>query len=645
MGKGVAQKIIEQHLVKGRLEAEEEIAIKIDQTLTQDATGTLAYLEFEALGIPRVRTELSVSYVDHNLLQTDFKNMDDHLFLQTAARKFGVYFSKPGNGISHHIHLERFAAPGKTLLGADSHTPTAGACGMLAIGAGGLDVSMAMAGEPFYLKAPKIFGVRLTGRLRPWVSARDIILEMLRRYTVKGGLGKIIEYCGPGVDTLEVPERATIANMGAELGATSTVFPSDNLTRKFLEAQGRGEVWQEIKPDPDAEYDEQAELNLGELEPLIACPSSPDNVKKVKEVEGVKVAQVIIGSCTNSSFRDLMIAAKSLEGRRVHEDVSLEINPGSRQILENLAAASALTQLIHAGARIHQSGCLGCIGIGQAPATGTVSLRTFPRNFPGRSGTKEDQVYLCSPEVAVAAAINGAITDPRTLGDYPKITEPKKYLINEESIILPLSRTEGIQIFRGPNIKPFPTLGPLEDELSGKILLKLGDNVNTDHILPAGSKILPLRSNIPAISEFTFENVDPTFVKRTKEAGGGFIVGGENYGQGSSREHAALVCRYLGVRAKIAKSFARIHRSNLINFGVIPLVFANPADYERLNAGDSIRILNAREQIANDSGNIRVDLDGEKIECLNIFSGRERDMLLHGGLINYVKEACKKRLA
>lgn len=645
MGKGVAQKIIEQHLVKGRLEAEEEIAIKIDQTLTQDATGTLAYLEFEALGIPRVRTELSVSYVDHNLLQTDFKNMDDHLFLQTAARKFGVYFSKPGNGISHHIHLERFAAPGKTLLGADSHTPTAGACGMLAIGAGGLDVAMAMAGEPFYLKAPKIFGVRLTGRLRPWVSARDIILEMLRRYTVKGGLGKIIEYCGPGVDTLEVPERATIANMGAELGATSTVFPSDNLTRKFLEVQGRGEVWQEIKPDPDAEYDEQAELNLGELEPLIACPSSPDNVKKVKEVEGVKVAQVIIGSCTNSSFRDLMIAAKSLEGRRVHEDVSLEINPGSRQILENLAAASALTQLIHAGARIHQSGCLGCIGIGQAPATGTVSLRTFPRNFPGRSGTKEDQVYLCSPEVAVAAAINGAITDPRTLGDYPKITEPKKYLINEESIILPLSRTEGIQIFRGPNIKPFPTLGPLEDELSGKILLKLGDNVNTDHILPAGSKILPLRSNIPAISEFTFENVDPTFVKRTKEAGGGFIVGGENYGQGSSREHAALVCRYLGVRAKIAKSFARIHRSNLINFGVIPLVFANPADYERLNAGDSIRILNAREQIANDSGNIRVDLDGEKIECLNIFSGRERDMLLHGGLINYVKEACKKRLA
>lgn len=645
MGKGVAQKIIEQHLVKCRLEAEEEIAIKIDQTLTQDATGTLAYLEFEALGIPRVRTELSVSYVDHNLLQTDFKNMDDHLFIQTAARKFGVYFSKPGNGISHHIHLERFAAPGKTLLGADSHTPTAGACGMLAIGAGGLDVAMAMAGEPFYLKAPKIFGVRLTGRLRPWVSARDIILEMLRRYTVKGGLGKIIEYCGPGVDTLEVPERATIANMGAELGATSTVFPSDNLTRKFLEAQGRGEVWQEIKPDPDAEYDEQTELNLGELEPLIACPSSPDNVKKVKEVEGVKVAQVIIGSCTNSSFRDLMIAAKSLEGRRVHEDVSLEINPGSRQILENLAAASALTQLIHAGARIHQSGCLGCIGIGQAPATGTVSLRTFPRNFPGRSGTKEDQVYLCSPEVAVAAAINGAITDPRTLGDYPKITEPKKYLINEESIILPLSRTEGIQIFRGPNIKPFPTLGPLEDELSGKILLKLGDNVNTDHILPAGSKILPLRSNIPSISEFTFENVDPTFVKRTKEAGGGFIVGGENYGQGSSREHAALVCRYLGVRAKIAKSFARIHRSNLINFGVIPLVFANPADYERLNAGDSIRILNAREQIANDSGNIRVDLDGEKIECLNIFSGRERDMLLHGGLINYVKEACKKRLA
>ncbi len=643
MGKSVAQKIIEQHLLEGRLEADEEIAIEIDQTLTQDATGTLAYLEFEALGIPRVKTELSVSYVDHNLLQTDFKNMDDHLFLQTAAKKFGVYFSKPGNGISHHIHLERFAVPGKTLLGADSHTPTAGGCGMLAIGAGGLDVAMAMAGESFYLKAPRIFGVRLTGRLKPWVSARDIILEMLRRYSVKGGLGKVIEYYGPGVETLEVPERATIANMGAELGATSTVFPSDDMTRKFLEAQGRDQVWQEIKPDPDVEYDEQAELNLGELEPLIACPSSPDNVKMVKEVEGVKVAQVIIGSCTNSSFRDLTVAAKSLEGRRVDEDVSLEINPGSRQILENLAAASALTQLIHAGARIHQSGCLGCIGIGQAPATGVVSLRTFPRNFPGRSGTKDDQVYLCSPEVAVAAAINGAITDPRTLGEYSKIAEPRKYIINEESIIPPLSHTGEVQILRGPNIKPFPTLGSLEDELSGKILLKLGDNVSTDHILPAGSKILPLRSNIPAISEFTFENVDPTFVRRAKEAGGGFIVGGENYGQGSSREHAALVCRYLGVRAKIAKSFARIHRSNLINFGVIPLVFANPVDYGRLNAGDHIKIAKAREQIASKSRNIRIELDGEKIECLNVFSGRERDMLLQGGLINYVKEAHKKK--
>ena len=643
MGKSVAQKIIEQHLVEGRLEAGGEIAIKIDQTLTQDATGTLAYLEFEALGILRVKTELSVSYVDHNLLQTDFKNMDDHLFLQSAAKKFGVYFSKPGNGVSHHTHLERFAAPGKTLLGADSHSPTAGGCGMLAIGAGGLDVAMAMAGEPFYLKSPRIFGVRLVGRLKPWVSARDIILEMLRRYSVKGGLGKIIEYYGPGVETLEVPERSTIANMGAELGATSTVFPSDDMTKKFLEAQGRDDAWQGIKPDPDAEYDEQAELDLGELEPLIACPSSPDNVKKVKEVQGIKVAQVIIGSCTNSSFRDLTVASKSLEGRRVHEDVSLEINPGSRQILENLAAASALTQLIHAGARIHQSGCLGCIGIGQAPATGTVSLRTFPRNFPGRSGTKEDQVYLCSPEVAVAAAISGAITDPRTLGEYPKITEPRKYLINEESIIPPVDRTEKIQIFRGPNIKPFPTLGPLEDELSGKILLKLGDNISTDHILPAGSRILPLRSNIPAISEFTFENVDTTFVKRAKEAGGGFIVGGENYGQGSSREHAALVCRYLGVGAKIAKSFARIHRANLINFGVVPLIFANPKDYERMDVGKHIRIPNAREQIANDSKNMRLELDGEKIECLNVFSRREREMLLHGGLINYVKEAYKHR--
>jgi len=643
MRRSVAQKIIEEHLVEGRLAADEEISIKIDQTLTQDATGTLTFIEFEAMGIPRVETELSVSYVDHNLLQTDFKNMDDHLFLQTTAKRFGVYFSKPGNGVSHQIHLERFGTPGSTLLGSDSHTPTAGGIGMLAIGAGGMDVAMAMAGEPFYLKTPKVLGVKLTGQLSPWVSARDVILEMLRRHTVKGGLGKIIEYFGPGVETLEVPERATIANMGAELGATSTIFPSDENTKRFLEAQGREDHWREIKADPDVKYDDITELNLSELEPLIACPSSPDNVRKVQDFEPTKVAQVIIGSCTNSSFKDLMVVSKALEGRRVNDNVSFEVNPGSRQILENITHASGLAQLIHAGVRVQQSGCLGCIGIGQAPATGVVSLRTFPRNFPGRSGTKDDRVYLCSPEVAVAAAINGRITDPRTLGRYPKIIEPEKYILNESSIIPPSAATEEVEIIRGPNIKPFPNLSSLPDELTGKILLKVGDNISTDHILPAGSKILPLRSNIPAISEYTFENVDPSFVKRAKETGGGFVVGGENYGQGSSREHAALVCRYLGVKAKIAKSFARIHRSNLVNFGVIPLVFAEPEDYKNVSAGDTLQIHNIKKQISNEEGNISADVAGKEIEFLNAFTGRERSILLAGGLINYVKETNKRK--
>ena len=642
MGKSVTEKIMEEHLVEGQLEPGEEIAIRIDQTLTQDATGTLAFIEFEAMGIPRVKTELSVSYVDHNLLQADFKNMDDHLFLQTAAKKYGVYFSKPGNGVSHHIHLERFAAPGKTLLGADSHTPTAGGCGMLAIGAGGLDVAMAMSGEPFYLDVPKIFGVKLTGQLRPWVSAKDVILEMLRRFSVKGGLGKVIEYYGPGVESLEIPERGTIANMGAELGATSTVFPSDDRTRRYLEAQGRGGTWREIRADSDADYDEKMELNLSELEPMIACPSSPDNVKSVKEVEGVKVGQVIIGSCTNSSFRDLMVVAGALEGRKIHEGLSLEVNPGSRQILENIAQASGLTQLIHAGARIHQSGCLGCIGIGQAPATGIVSLRTFPRNFPGRSGTKDDLIYLCSPEVAVAAAISGRITDPRTLGEYPSIVEPANYITNVESIVPPREDGGEVEIFRGPNIKPFPVLPVLGDELSGKILLKLGDNISTDHILPAGSRILPLRSNIPAISEFAFETTDPTFARRAKESGGGFIVGGDNYGQGSSREHAALACRYLGVKAKIAKSFARIHRSNLINFGVIPLVFANPADYQKLNPEGNLRIRNVRDQMSS-IRRILIESDAGQIECLNPYSRREREILLAGGLINYARALYQRK--
>ncbi len=636
MGKSVAQKIIEEHLVEGRFEQGEEIAINIDQTLTQDATGTLAFIEFEAMGIPRVKTELSVSYVDHNLLQTDFKNMDDHLFLQSAAKKFGVYFSKPGNGISHHIHLERFSAPGKTLLGADSHSPTSGGCGMIAIGSGGLDVVMAMAGHPFHLKMPKIFGVKLTGKLRPWVSAKDVILEMLRRYSVKGGVGKIIEYCGPGVKELGIPERASIANMGAELGATITIFPSDENTKKFLKAQGRVEVWKEIKPDSSAEYDEETELDLSELEPLIACPSSPDNVKKVREIEGENVAQVIIGSCSNSSYRDLMLVAKCLEKKKVHENVNLEINPGSRQILENIANASGLTQLIHSGARVHQSGCLGCIGMGQSPATGTASFRTFPRNFPGRSGTKDDKVYLCSPEVAIAAAIMGEITDPRILGEYPEITEPEKYIVNEEMIVPPLRETESVKIIRGPNIKPFPDLEPLSDELSGHVLLKVGDNITTDHILPAGGGILSLRSNIPAISEYAFSTIDRDFSRRSKDSEGGFIIGGENYGQGSSREHAALACRYLGVKAKIAKSFARIHRSNLINFGILPLVFKVPDDYQKINGKDYIQILKIKTQISNTKNDISIKVNGEEIKCHNIFSKRERDVLISGGLINYV---------
>lgn len=637
MDKSVSQKIIEKHLVEGRFETGKEVAITIDQTLTQDATGTLAYIEFEALEIPRIKTELSVSYVDHNLLQIDSRNMDDHIFLQSVAKKFGLYFSKPGNGISHHIHLERFSEPGKTLLGSDSHTPTAGGCGMLAIGSGGLDVALAMGGYPFYITIPKILGVRLIGKLSPWVSAKDVILEMLRRYSVKGGIGRIIEYYGPGIKNLEVPERAAIANMGAELGATTTIFPSDENTKRFLEAQGRAVTWKEIQPDSGAEYDEDIELDLSELEPLIACPSSPDNVKKVNELEGIKVEQVIIGSCGNSSYRDLMLVAKCLETNRIHENVSLEINPGSRQILENIAHSNGLSQLIHSGARIQQLGCLGCIGMGQSPATGIISLRTFPRNFPGRSGTKNDKIYLCSPEVAIASAIKGEITDPRKIDEFPNIREPHKYIVNSEMIIPPLKNTSDIKIIKGPNIKPFPVLGSLLSELDGKVLLKLGDNITTDHILPAGSEILPLRSNIPAISEFAFSNIDSTFSKKAKAVRIGFIVGGENYGQGSSREHAALVCRYLGIRAKIAKSFARIHRSNLINFGVIPLVLKDSKNYDKINSGDHIRIKEIRDQISNEDQNIEIEINNGKVACLNKFSNRERKLLLSGGLINFIK--------
>ncbi len=641
MGKSVSRKILEAHLLEGRLVPGEEIGIRIDQTLTQDATGTLVYLEFEALGLPRVKTELSVSYVDHNLLQTDFKNADDHRFLQSAAARYGVYFSRPGNGISHQVHLESFGIPGKTLLGSDSHTPTAGGLGMLAIGAGGLDVAMAMAGRPFYLKAPEIMGVRLTGHLPSWVSAKDVVLEMLRRLTVKGGVGKIIEYFGPGVATLEAPDRGTIANMGAELGATTTVFPSDENTRKFLEAEGRGDQWRQITADPDASYDEVIEINLSTLEPLIACPSSPDHVRKVSEVSGTPVHQVIVGSSVNSTFRDLMVTALAMKGRRAHSDVSFEINPGSRQVLENVAARGGILSLIQSGARIHQSGCLGCIGMGQAPATGTVSLRTFPRNFPGRSGTPEDQVYLCSPETAVASAAFGEITDPRKLGNYPQVVLPDRFIVDNDMIVAPPEEGEGIEIVRGPNIHPFPDLDPLPEVLEGEVVLKVGDNITTDHIMPAGNQVLPFRSNIPAISDFVYRPLDPDFPARVKEKGTGIVVGGENYGQGSSREHAALAPRYLGIRAKIAKSFARIHKANLINFGVLPLEFDTPSDYDRISQGDRIRIPDIRKLLSMEETRIPVFVGNRRILCAVTLSERERAALIAGGLINLIRNQGK----
>ncbi len=640
----VAEKILKEHLVEGELKRGTPIAIRIDQTLTQDATGTMAHLEFESIGIPRVKTELSVSYVDHNLLQTDFRNADDHRFLQSIAARFGIWFSRPGNGICHQVHLERFACPGKTLLGSDSHTPTAGGCGMIAIGAGGLDVAMAMAGFPFHLIMPKIIGIRLTGTLPPWVSARDVALEMLRRLSVKGGLGKILEYFGPGVTSLSVPDRATIANLGTEMGATTSVFPSDEVTRAWLVAQGREKDFKEILPDDGARYDEVIEIDLSTLEPLIACPSSPDNVVPVSQVAGRPVSQVIIGSCANSSLRDLLLAAKVLEGRSIHPEVSFEINPGSRQVLENLDDLGYLKPLIHAGARIHQSGCLGCIGMGQAPATGTISLRTFTRNFPGRSGTKNDQVYLCSPEVAVAAAITGKITDPRQLGSPPTIEIPSSFIVNDNMIIPPPEDGSGVEIIRGPNIKPLPQFDPLPEDLKGVVLLKLGDNITTDHIMPAGSKILPLRSNIPAISEYVFSAIDPQFSSRaleTKEKGEGvFIVGGENYGQGSSREHAALAPRYLGVRAKLAKSFARIHKANLINFGILPVIFADPADYDRIQAGDRLVFRQVRKALETGRDTIIIEIEGggEILGRLDL-TDRDRRILLAGSLLNLARQA------
>lgn len=639
MGMTVAEKIIAAHLVEGEMIKGKEVGIRIDRTLTQDATGTMAYLEFESIGIPRVQTESSVCYVDHNLVQADFKNADDHLFLQSIARKYGLFFSPPGNGISHQINIERFGLPGKTLLGSDSHTPTGGGLGMLAIGAGGLDVAMAMAGKPFYLVMPEIYGIRLTGRLQPWVSARDVLLELLRQLSVKGGVGYIMEYFGPGVQELSVTDRASITNFGAELGATTSVFPSDEKTREFLVAQGRDEGWVELVADDDAHYDKIIEIDMSTLEPMIACPSSPDNVVKVSEVTGKSVAQVLVGSCSNSSLRDLVVVAKTLETREISRDVSFEINPGSRQVLENLTAMGGMLTLIHAGARVHQAGCLGCIGMGQAPPTNTISLRTFPRNFPARSGTKNDQVYLCSPEVAVAAAITGKITDPRDLGEYPEFELPGKYLPGDSRIEPPLEDGSDVEIIRGPNIAPFPEFGPVPESWQGKVLLKTEDNVTTDHIMPAGAQILPLRSNIPAISEFVFSQVDEDFVRRAKETEAGMVVAGENYGQGSSREHAALAPRFLGVQVKLVKSFARIHKANLINFGIIPLTFSNSADYTLLEEGMEVMIPDLRKTLADGGEVFTVQTADKTLKARLDVSERHRQILLAGGLLNWARQS------
>jgi aconitate hydratase len=647
MAKGtVAYKILESHLVSGKLIPGEEIAIKIDQTLTQDATGTMAYLQFEAMGVDRVKTELSVSYIDHNMLQTDYKNPDDHKYLMSVAKRYGIWLSKPGNGICHQVHLERFAKPGKTLLGSDSHTPTAGGMGMIAIGAGGLDVASAMAGEPFYMRMPRIVGVHLKGKLPDWVTAKDIILELLRRLTVKGGVGKIFEYFGEGIKELSVPERATITNMGAELGATTSIFPSDEITRAYLKAQGREEDWIELLPDPDAEYDEVLEIDLSQLEPLIACPHSPDNVVPVREVEGIKVDQVVIGSCTNSSFVDLTRASKLLEGRKVHPDVVFAVAPGSKQALELITQNGTLLTFLKAGARILESACGPCIGMGFAPPSGGVSVRSFNRNFEGRSGTPDAKVYLASPEVCVACAIAGEIVDPRKLGvQWVKVEMPERFPYGDEAFIQPLPEEEAkkVEIYRGPNIKPLPEFDELPESIEGEVSLIVGDNITTDHIMPAGAKILPLRSNIYAISEYVYHYVDPDFVKRAKEirdqkGKANIIVGGENYGQGSSREHAALAPRFLGVRAVLAKSFARIHHANLVNFGIVPLEFKNKEDYSKFSLGDEILIPELESRLKEGKEIVVINkTTGEEIVCTYNLTPKQVSVLLKGGLLNWIK--------
>ncbi|MBI4687740.1 MAG: aconitate hydratase [Nitrospirae bacterium] len=635
----ITQKLISSHLVSGRMESGQEIAISIDQTLTQDATGTMAYLEFEAMGIPKVKTKLSVSYVDHNTLQTGFENADDHRFLQTIAAKYGIYFSRPGNGICHQVHLERFAKPGETLLGSDSHTPNAGAMGMLAIGAGGLSVAMAMAGEPFYLIMPKVVRVNLKGRLPKWAAAKDIILEVLRKLTVKGGVGRVIEYAGDGLKYLTVPERATITNMGAELGATSSVFPSDEQTKIFLRAQQREHDLMLLEADIDASYDEEITIRLNKLEPLIAAPSSPDNIKAVRDVAGVPVKQVCIGSCVNSSFMDIMVVAKALKGKKVHPNVSLTISPGSRQVLSMISENGALTDLVSAGARILECACGPCIGMGQAPPTDAVSLRTFNRNFHGRSGTPNDKVYLCSPLTAAVSAMTGVITDPKEYlkGQGIKVKLPKEFIIDDSMIVSPSGEPENVVIERGPNIKPLPIRGELEGSLKAKVALKVADNITTDDIMPAGAKILSLRSNIPAISEYVFLRIDSAFAGRAKAAGQSVILGGVNYGQGSSREHAALAPMYLGVKIVLAKSFARIHRDNLINFGILPLTIATDI-YDAIEQESEIEFPTLAADIKGSPDVTFIDTKtGKTYKASHGLTERQTEIILAGGLLNYIK--------
>lgn len=640
MGETLAQKIIRAHLLHGDMTPGSEIALRIDQTLTQDATGTMAYLEFETMGIPRVKTELSVAYVDHNTLQSGFENADDHRYLQTVAKKHGVWFSRPGNGICHQVQLERFGKPGKTLIGSDSHTPTGGGIGMLAFGAGGMDVAVAMGGGAYYITMPKMFKVNLTGTLRPYVTAKDISLELLRILSVKGGVGAIIEWGGPGIAALSVPERATITNMGTELGATTSIFPSDDVTRAFLAAEGREADFIPLASDPDARYDRIIDIDLNTLQPMIACPHSPDNVVPVEALAGTKVDQVCIGSCTNSSLFDMLKVAALLKGRTIAPGVSLSISPGSKQVLTMLADCGALTDILASGARLLECACGPCIGMGFSPNSGGVSLRTFNRNFLGRSGTKDAQVYLVSPETAVAAALTGTITDPQTLGPMPAVTLPEQFRIDDSAVLppAPADEADAVEVLRGPNIQPFPQSRPFADTLTAELVLKVGDNITTDHIMPAGAKILPYRSNIPKLAEFCFTVCDPTFPARAKAAGDGIIVGGSNYGQGSSREHAALVPMYLGIRCVVAKSFARIHAANLINAGILPLTFENPADYDALQPGARLRIDDIRAGMAAGSLTLTDTAAGKSYPVVCSLTERQQAILLAGGLLNYTKE-------